>query len=478
MEYGAAPLGSMEVEMRRFALLGCLVGLACGPTVSDPGANADGGGTQLPDAYTGPVATVTGTVWAPGNAPGMVPAGHEIPIHNALVYVSLQKPPPIPQAVHCDQCVDPPGTHTLTDHQGRFTLPNVQPGSYWLTIQKGQFRLEQQVTLAENQVLELTTPQSTLPSAHDPDNGKWIPKIAIASGFWDHIEDILGKMGLGSVDGSGQFQGASAAGVFDIYSNGGRVDNVALEGFDTFLADYNKMSQYHIIFVPCSTSTFGSNGLQSAPMQMLLNLRQFVSDGGKLYVTDWSGEYADNIFPEQMRFASDHDTPAEAWNGSTWNTALFNDGDGFSANEAEHAYALDQDLYSWLDGQAGPTVLGFGSYGQGTYDAGDFVLEGKYDYIEELVDVQVGVDDEGFPVFDRPKAWVIGDEAGTPDNCAGPNPQCSAFTVTFEPVGCGRVLYSTYHTADSNHVGLVPQERVLLYLIMEIGVCKSGPIIE
>jgi len=469
--------------MKHFALTAALL-IACGPSVSDPATDGGGsggdGGTSYADAYTGPAGTIAGTVWAPGNSPGMVPSGNEIPIFNALVYVSLQRPAPIPQMVHCDQCIDPPGTHTFTDHKGNFTLSNIMPGTFWLTIQKGQFRLEQQVTVTANQTLTLTAAQSTLPSVHDPDNGKWVPKIAIASGFWDHIEDILGKMGLGEVDGNGQFVGNSAAGVFDIYSNGGRVDNVALEGFDSFLSDYSKMSQYHIIFVPCSTSTFGSNGLQSAPTVVLENLRQFVSDGGKLYVTDWSGEYADNIFPTQMQFASDHDTPPEAWNESTqtWNTSLFNAADGFSTTEAEHAYALDEDLYAWLDGQAGPTVLGFGSYGTGTYDAGDFALEGKYDYIENLVDVQIGTDDEGFPVYDKPKAWVIGDEGGTPTDCAGPNPNCSAFTVTFEPVGCGRVLYSTYHTADNNHVGLVPQERVLLYLIMEIGVCKSGPIVN
>ena len=51
------------------------------------------------------------------------------------------------------------------------------------------------------------------------------------------------------------------------------------------------------------------------------------------------------------------------------------------------------------------------------------------------------------------------------------------FTVTFEPTGCGRVLYSAYHTTDFPHLGLVPQERVLLYLIMEIGVCTMDPIL-
>ncbi len=466
--------------MKRVAFVAAFL-LACGPSVSDPVTDGGANGIDaagFPDAYTGPVASVNGTVWAPGNAPGMVPTGHEIPIHNALIYVSLQKPTPIPQNVHCDQCVDPPGTHTFSDHKGNFSLTNIQPGSYWLTIQKGQFRLEQQVTLNANDTLGLSVDKSTLPSAHDPDNGKWIPKIAIATGFWDTIEDILGKMGVGEVDASGQFVGASAAGVLDLYSNGGRADGFALEGLDTFLADYTKMSQYHIIFIGCSTSTFGSNGLQSAPQVVLDNIRQYVADGGKLYVTDWSGEYVDNIFPEQIRFASDHDTPASAWNGTTWDTSQFNDADGFSTTEALHSYALNEDLYAWLDGQVGPTVTGGGTYGLGTFDAGNFELEGKYDFIEELVDVQVGTDEKGFPVFDRPHAWVIGDENGTPSDCAGPNPQCSPFTVTFEPVGCGRVLYSTYHTAENNHIGLVPQERVLLYLIMEIGVCKSGPIID
>ena len=75
---------------------------------------------------------------------------------------------------------------------------------------------------------------------------------------------------------------------------------------------------------------------------MLANLRQYVSDGGKLYVTDWSGEYADNIFPEQKRFSSDIDTPADAWDGTNWNTRLFKDADGFATTEADHAYALNK----------------------------------------------------------------------------------------------------------------------------------------
>jgi hypothetical protein len=85
--------------------------------------------------------------------------------------------------------------------------------------------------------------------------------------------------------------------------------------------------------------------------------------------------------------------------------------------------------------------------------------------------VQIGVDDEGLPIMETPHAFILGEH----QDGEGP---IHPLTVTFEPIGCGRVLYTTFHTTPSSHVGLVPQERVLLYLMGEIGVCKSGPIIE
>ena len=73
--------------------------------------------------------------------------------------------------------------------------------------------------------------------------------------------------------------------------------------------------------------------------------------------------------------------------------------------------------------------------------------------------------------LETPKAWVEGD---WDDDGILSHP----LTVTFEPIGCGRVLYSTYHTADNTHVGLVPQERVLMHLVMEIGVCSNNPVVQ
>ena len=63
-----------------------------------------------------------------------------------------------------------------------------------------------------------------------------------------------------------------------------------------------------------------------------------------------------------------------------------------------------------------------------------------------------------------PKVWV--EAAGSP------------VTTSFQH-GCGRVLYSTYHTQPTNETNgaLEPQALALLYLILEVGVCLDPVII-
>jgi hypothetical protein len=401
----------------------------------------------------------------------MVPTGHEIPVFGAVVYLALQRPAPIPDGVYCDKCIKPPGSPVFTDHAGAFRLDAVRPASYWLVIEKGQFRLEQEVTVVADSELALTGLQTTLPSAHDPANGRWVPKIALASGRYDQLEDVIGKMGIGEVDTNGRLVPSSAAGRFDVYANDGAIDNVAIASLSELARDYARLSQYHIVFVPCSS---GGNALALREPAVLRNLRRYVADGGKLYVTDWSGEWMDNAFPAQLELRNESsgprvDTPAEAFDPTTetWNTSLFGDADDSSLYDSDDAEAVDPDLHTWLNGQQGPTAA---SAATSTFNASRFEVVDAWDHIVALHPVQVGVDSEGFSVIDEPKALVIGS-----DGFAGGK---KPLTVTFEPTGCGRVLFSTYHTTETNHRGLVPQERILLFLIMEIGVCKDGPIVD
>ena len=286
--------------MKIAIVLVSIVVLSCGPSAKG------GGETGGDDEYDGPVGSLSGRVWAPGNGPGMVPAGHEIPIAGAHVRLSLSRPPTIPQEAYCEQCLDDSNL-VFTDAAGSFEVNGIRPQQYWLTIQKGQFRLEQQVEIIAETSLSLSTEQATLPSVHDPDQGKWIPRIALVPGAWDRLEDVIGKMGIGEVNTDGAFQGDSAPTQLELYSgDGGRyVPFPPQSPFDPpyqykgtvadLFSDVEKLSQYHIIFIPCGgdteyTGDADEYGLLQDPA-VRDRIAEYVRRGGKLYITDWSSEW-------------------------------------------------------------------------------------------------------------------------------------------------------------------------------------------
>jgi hypothetical protein len=226
------------------------------------------------------------------------------------------------------------------------------------------------------------------------------------------------------------------------------------------------------IFFPCSTAV---DDALLANQTVLQNIRRFVAEGGKLYVTDWSGETADRAFPPQLTLGDGgfgetidsvgtYDPTALTGTLSVEGTA---DGSLYSATDGK---AVDADLDAWLGLQMGPTEDGAGIT---LYTPEHFTVVDNWNWIDKLNTVPKGTDMDGNPAFDQPKAWVIGSD----DVGHGPHP----LAVTYEPAGCGKVLYSTFQTsgadASESHAGLMPQERVLLFLIMEISACTQNPVI-
>lgn len=446
--------------------------LACGPSKrGDDGTGGDDQGSGSdPTQCTSGCATLSGKVYAPHWAPGDVPAGQEIPIFGAIVYVTDTRPAPIPDHTYCEQCVDTPQGSVSSGYDGGFNL-TVQPGHYFLVIAKGQFRSEQEIDVVEGQNA-LQPAVTTLPSSMDPANGQWIPRIAIAKGNYDAVEDILGKIGFGAMSGDklGTGVGENSFNEITFYN----WDDSGATSVSTLLGSVAEMEKYHIIFFPCSTLV--DDTLLQDP-NVLKNIRQFVKDGGKLYVTDWSGELADRAFPSQLELgesdlgfgeaidtAGTYDPDTLDANITTWGTS---DGDLYTANDGK---AFDNDLASWLGLQIGPSQDDPTPH---QYDPNQFTVEDNWNYIAKMSSVMKGVDDMGMPVYDDPKPWLTGS-----DGTHGQKP----LAVTYEPTGCGKVLFSTFQTsgadASESHAGLMPQERVLLFLIMEITACTQNPVIE
>ncbi|HPH67720.1 MAG TPA: hypothetical protein PLF40_18310 [Kofleriaceae bacterium] len=448
-------LGSTCSLVASALLVGGLV--ACGPTGRSTvdGNGGDGGNV---DAFVPQTATLTGKVWAPNQGPGQAAPGQEIPIYGALVYLTKTKPDAIPQNAYCEKCVDTPAGGVLSSHDGSFSL-SAAPGTYWLVVQKGQFRIEQQINVVDG-ATALTAAQTTLPSKNDPANGAWIPKIAIVRGFSDNIQDVMGKLGFGTMGGNTWSSPMGEAGpemtMYQYNASGADLD------VNLLFNNIEEMRKYHIIFFPCATS-MGSYDSTLRDQNKLKNIRQFVKEGGKLYVTDWSGEVADRAFPQQIELGDSGADSNGTYDPATLTGTLTTVGDSDGAYyDNDDGRAVDPNLGMWLGLQVGPTEA---NATPAMYNSQRFPITHNYNWVKSLKSVSIGLDPNGVPVIDEPKAWV----AGTTPAAGGQHPQA----VTYTPTGCGKVLYSTFQTSNTAHAGMYPQERVLLYLIMEIQQCSE-----
>ena len=442
------------MRLLRILTLGVVLA-ACGPSVSsDDTGGDDTGDGGAPDAYQGPTGRLTGTVWMPMHSPSLAPSD-PIPVYGAVVYVTNVRPDPIPDAVYCERCVDAPASAVYTAHDGTFSL-NPIPGDYWLVIQKGQWRLEQQITVGESEI-QLADTQTTLPHDHDPASGAYIPKVGIVLGTNDNIEDVLGKVGFDSMNGN------------DFVD----VPGMEVEVFTSasqLIGNLDTLRRFHIVFFPCNTGIDDSGVPELSNQSALDNLRRYVHEGGKLYVTDWSGEVMDRPFPPQITLGDSGADSVGTYDpvnfGGTLSVMGDSNGSLYTSMDAE---AVDVNLDAWLATQNAPTPSNPTPM---PINPDRFEVQGNWNWISGLTQVETGMDMDGLPVYDDPKAWVIGSGSS-----AG-GPEKRPLSVTFEPTGCGRVLFSTYQTANGNHAGLHPQERVLLFLIMEIGVCSDVPIVD
>ncbi|MCA9706742.1 MAG: hypothetical protein KDK70_12900 [Myxococcales bacterium] len=373
-------------------------------------------------------ATLTGTVYAPNG---------EIPISNALVYTTAVPPAGIPQQVYCDECqaVNCDDFFTLTNVDGTFSLDTQAGDGQYLVVQKGQFLRDVVIDVAEGET-DVPVDQTNLPGEWNPDAGMWIPRIAVYQTDPDQVYNVLAKFGLGEVSAGGTLVPGTQ-----------RFTLVPDDDQGAFMDDLVDMSQYHIIFLPCATTVFWTQAPYVSP-QRIQNIRDYVAAGGRWYATDHSNEYIKEPFPAYL----DLHNPAMPDIQPAYTVA---------------GTVVDPGLLAWLEALP-PDLANIGG-GNPTLDMLPMVdLMHNYSGIDAVHSVIVQ-DDQGADVDVGPHTWV----SGPCTSCSDPVVQ-RPMAITGQ-YGCGRMMYSTFENSSSPHQGLNPQELVLLYMILEIGVCHDKP---
>jgi hypothetical protein len=393
---------------------------------TDPPAHRDAG-PPLPGCPAGSETLVTGRVRFPNG---------ELPVAGAIVYVPHGEPGAVARSGECGECIDSAGlaAWTTTAPDGSFTLRGLAAGRHALVVEKGLFK-----RITDFEVVACTDNAVDAEQIRLPRNQREgrIPRIAVVTGVFDHMEEVLVKLGLDETS-------------FDVFASDFESVSAPDEAEPLF-RDAARLATYDIVFVNCGASVAESwlHPVYEDPA-VQANLRAFVEGGGRLYATDLAYDLVEAALPRFVDFQEGGEGLADR--PETGDSAQV--GDELMTVDAS---IEDPDLGAWL-------------VATGAIPSPDRMpvqgLLGGWSVVER-VDV------------DRARVWVSADVSwgsGPALDPGGiPGRGVRPLTLSFE-AGCGRALFTSYHTVEgSRSTGLTAQEQALAYLVLEIGACIEEP---
>ena len=366
--------------------------------------NAGGGGGA---------ATVSGVVLMPNG---------EDPVSGALVFV---------QEAGASAVGDPPGepyeAYDYSDANGAFELNEVPTGEQSFKIVKGGFSkvFSFNVQAGANTLTEALT---TLPAENG--SGGTVEAMAVVTGDYDAIQNVLARLGLGDVDGNGALILGTEQ--FTLVDGNNSLDDGDYQNFDAFFADPATFDDYRTIFLNCGnqyeTEFF-------ADTDAVNGLKAWVNAGGRLYCTDWSYDFCEQLFPTFIDFYGNTEVNGLQNTPETIDAAEVGDD-----METIPATLGDTAMLAWLDGL-------------GVVNPDDTVN------ISDWLILWSAIEAVGPEVTVWATASItFGNPVTTADK---------PITVTFSS-GTGTVLFSSYHTEAFPQLDLTPQDRILQYLIFEV----------
>lgn len=176
-----------------------------------------------------------------------------------------------------EDCLGRPVVMEVTsDQTGRFRLDDLPTAFTEVTIQSGVFVGRYGVTVEANQVIGLTESGTT--KVCFPTNSAG---LGVLQGDYDKVENLIEELGFDHEVICGGYGTHSAA--------------------HELLLDNARLSNFDILFVNC-VSGVELRATNPEIETMKNNLRQFVRNGGSLYVSDLSSDFIAQLWPEVAVF--------------------------------------------------------------------------------------------------------------------------------------------------------------------------------
>jgi len=391
-------------------------------TDSDSDSDTDSDG----DTDVGGTGTLQGVVYAPSGT---------FPISGALVYITSGDAVPIEDNAYCYACDDMTGKKwTLSGPDGSWTLDGVMAGERNLVTRKGFFQRQRQITVTGD-LQDVPAEITTLPAEDSGDGLDTIPNYAVVQSGPDYPEDLLAKMGLGKLTTSGSLDTAQPFN-FDLYAESGYPD---IGPTAHIFSSQEYLNQYHMVFFPCiNTGMLAGNHIAE--------LQAYVTAGGKIYSSCWAGHWVEKPFPDVIDFNGVDTIPSPGDVGSY----------------VTHGSVNDPAMRDWLDVVVNDAAVSEPLLSGETLDW--YPFSGAWILIDSLnmsTYAGHGLEEDGFNVV--PRVWVT-DLEEYPTH---------PLTLTYN-YDCGKIFYSAYQVVESSTSALIrPQEWVLVYLFLEVGVCEG-----
>ena len=215
---------------------------------------------------------------------------------------------------------------TLSGADGNYLLADVPAGQVEVHIQKGSFETSYVVNVLAGQTVHAAD------VVQDACFDEGETKIAVVTGDWDSIQNILNQLGI----------------VYDLYD--GLFDVQQTVGL---LSDLQKMLEYDIIFFNCGGKH--DQILLSASMAaMISNLQLYLAGGGSVYASDWAFVYVEWPWPAAIDFVGGEMNPFGPKVGASGTVIGTVTDPALSAALGKTQVDLNYDLSSWVVVQSAP----------------------------------------------------------------------------------------------------------------------------